>query len=149
MQRAASLSPIPGVRWLHLPQGSIILSCTGSPDTLSVCLQHGIFWDFSLRDLSSQINSDQNFHNHPDEYFQIQIVIICKYICGLFPLQYVWMWIACSILSVSLFMMISSRCYRDIYPRMSYPSTELVLIPFRSTNKYLIRFSFSCNKFSY
>ena len=54
---------------------------------------------------------------------------------GLFtPL--VWMFIGLSILSVSMFLIISSRCYRDIYQRIKYVSTRVVLIPFRCTTEY-------------
>ena len=41
------------------------------------------------------------------------------------------MWIAFSILSVSIFMIISSRCYIKLNSRMKIVTTELVLIPFR------------------
>ena len=49
---------------------------------------------------------------------------------GLFT-PFVWMWIGLSIFSVSLFMIISARCYSYLYHRIHYVSTEVVLIPFR------------------
>ena len=49
---------------------------------------------------------------------------------GLFT-PFVWMWIGLSIFSVSLFMIISARCYTYLYHRIHYVSTEVVLIPFR------------------
>ena len=41
------------------------------------------------------------------------------------------MWIGCSILSVSVFMMFSAKCYKTMSPKMTMLTTELVLIPFR------------------
>ena len=49
---------------------------------------------------------------------------------GLFT-PFVWMWIGLSIFSVSLFMIISARCYKNINQSIQYVSTEVVLIPFR------------------
>ena len=49
---------------------------------------------------------------------------------GLFT-PFVWIWIGLSTLIVSLFMIISSKCYRNINQRINYVQKELVLIPFR------------------
>ena len=50
----------------------------------------------------------------------------------------VWMLIGLSILSVSLFLIIASRCYRDIYQRIKYVDTRLVLLPLRCTNLEMV-----------
>ena len=50
-------------------------------------------------------------------------------------LKDVWMWIFCSILFVSMAMIISSICYKKMYPGIQLKSTELTLIPFRFITK--------------
>ena len=52
------------------------------------------------------------------------------HICESFS-QFVWTLIFCSILLVSVAFIISSRIYKNIYPKMKLCSNEVVLIPFR------------------
>ena len=52
------------------------------------------------------------------------------HICEFFS-QFVWMWIFCSILLVSVAFIISSRIYKKMYPGIKLNSEEVVLIPFR------------------
>ena len=61
---------------------------------------------------------------------EVLVYKILMHICEFF-FQLVWLLIFCSILFVSLALMISSRIYKTMHPQMNLDSNEVVLIPFR------------------